>query len=82
MRYHPPLEVKDADFNATPLGWAIHGSEHGWHCETGDYAATVEVLLKAGARLPEKFSGTDAVQEVLRRYAGQGDAAPSTQRPT
>ena len=82
LRYHPPLELKDADFDGTPLGWAIHGSEHGWHCKTGNYAATVEALLKAGARLPEKFSGTDAVLEVLRRYAGQGDAAPPTEGPT
>jgi hypothetical protein len=70
LRYHPPLELKDADFNATPLGWAIHGSQHGWFCKTGDYAATVEALLLSGARLPEKIGGTDAVQEVLRRYTG------------
>jgi ankyrin repeat protein len=69
LRYHPPLELKDADFDATPLGWAIHGSEHGWYCETGNHAATVEVLLKAGASPPEKIGGTDAVQEVLRHYA-------------
>jgi ankyrin repeat protein len=69
LRYNPPLEATDADFNGTPLGWAIHGSEHGWHCRTGDYAATVEVLLKAGAKRPEKkAAGTEAVKEVLRRH--------------
>ncbi|MBM3833450.1 MAG: ankyrin repeat domain-containing protein [Verrucomicrobia bacterium] len=35
LRYNPPLEQKDADFNATPVGWAIHGSAHGWHRKTG-----------------------------------------------
>ena len=31
LRHNPSLEVKDRDFNGTPLGWAIHGSLHGWH---------------------------------------------------
>ena len=48
LRYDAPLEVKDADFGGTPLGWAIHGSENGWHAGTGDYAGTVEVLIAAG----------------------------------
>jgi hypothetical protein len=68
LRYHPPLELTDADFNSTPLGWATHGSENGWYCESGDYAGTVELLLKAGAKLPEKIGGTDAVKEVLKRH--------------
>ena len=72
LRYHPPLELADADFQATPLGWAIHGSVHGWHCRTGDYAATVELLLKAGAKLPrKKTEATEAVKEVLRRYGAE-----------
>jgi ankyrin repeat protein len=36
LRYKPDLEVRDRDFNSTPLGWAIYGSENGWHCEAGD----------------------------------------------
>jgi ankyrin repeat protein len=68
LRYHPPLECRDRDFNSTPLGWAIHGSEHGWNCRMANYPATVEVLLKAGAKLPEKIGGTDSVQDVLRRH--------------
>jgi Ankyrin repeats (3 copies)/Ankyrin repeat len=72
LRYNPPLERTDADFNSTPLGWAIHGSEHGWYHETGDYAGTVEALLKAGAKIPEKDGGTEAVQEVLQRFRANG----------
>jgi ankyrin repeat protein len=68
LRYNPPLERTDADFNSTPLGWAIHGSEHGWYCKTGDYAATVEALLKAGAKMPETDGGTEAVKEMLRQF--------------
>jgi ankyrin repeat protein len=68
LRHQPPLEFKDADFQATPLGWAIHGSVHGWHCGTGDYPATVALLLGAGARRPDRpAGGTEAVRAALRR---------------
>jgi len=39
----------------------------------GDYAAIVELLIAAGARLPSRVSGSEAVQEALRR-AGVPDA--------
>jgi hypothetical protein len=68
LRFKPPLETRDADFNGTPLGWALYGSEAGWHQRTGDYAGTVEALLKAGAKPPEKLEGSEAVREVLRRH--------------
>jgi ankyrin repeat protein len=55
LLHHPPLEITDADFKSTPLSWAIYGSEHGWYCESGDYAGTVELLLKAGGKRPEKI---------------------------
>ena len=67
LRYSPPLEATDADFDGTPLGWAVHGSEHGWHSSTGDYGATVAALIEAGARRPPSIAGSPAVQEVLRR---------------
>lgn len=69
LNYHPPLEQLDRSFKGTPLGWAIHGSEHGWHAKTGDYPATVELLLNAGAKPPESSAkGTEAVKAVLRRF--------------
>lgn len=74
LEFNPPLEIADADFHSTPLGWAIYGSQHGWHCRTGDYAATVRLLLQAGAALPEKLDeGTPAVQQVLKRHAASCD---------
>jgi ankyrin repeat protein len=68
LPFGPPLEVTDADFNGTPFGWAIYGSTEGWYRQTGDYAGTVEALLAAGARLPERLGGTEAVREILRRH--------------
>lgn len=66
LPFHPPLEALDADYHATPLGWAIHGSENGANRETGDYAKTVQALLTAGAKRPEKIEGSEAVRSVLR----------------
>jgi len=72
LRYNPPLELADADYSLTPLGWGIYGSENGWYCRTGDYPAAVETLLKAGARLPEKkIGGTEGVKAILRRYGAK-----------
>lgn len=67
LRFHPPLDVTDADFDGTPLRWAVYGSEHGWYCRTGDYGATVEALIRAGAKRPSEIAGSPAVQDVLRR---------------
>jgi ankyrin repeat protein len=70
LRHKPPLEQRDRDFRATPLGWAIHGSEHGWYAKTGDYPAVVELLLTAGAQPPPENSlnGTESVKAILRRF--------------
>ena len=66
LRFNPPLEAIDRDFKATPIGWAIYGSERGWYVSTGRHAEVVELLLRAGAKRPDAISGTPAVREVLR----------------
>jgi hypothetical protein len=68
LGFAPTLEAIDADFKGTPLGWAIHGSVHGWHAQSGDYAGTVDALLRAGARLPGAVDGSPAVRDVLSRH--------------
>ncbi|MGH9629592.1 MAG: ankyrin repeat domain-containing protein [Bryobacteraceae bacterium] len=71
LRHNPPIENADNEFKGTPLRWAIHGSENGWHRKTGDYASTVGALLDAGASRPEKVEGTEAVKAVLQRRGMQ-----------
>jgi ankyrin repeat protein len=69
LRYKPPIELRGDDHDLPALGWALHGSEHGWHCKTGDYQGTVDALLAAGAKLLEhEFEVSDAVRAVLKRY--------------
>jgi ankyrin repeat protein len=67
LRFNPPLEATDQDFKATPIGWAIYGSENGWYASTGRHPEVVELLLGAGARRPETIGGTPAVREAMRK---------------
>jgi ankyrin repeat protein len=71
LHYHPEIERSDCDYGITALGSALHGSENSWHRDTGDYAATVEALLDAGAKAPkvtDDLEASEAVREVLSRH--------------
>ncbi|HYL78212.1 MAG TPA: ankyrin repeat domain-containing protein [Bryobacteraceae bacterium] len=70
LRYRPNLELS-CEHQITALGCALHGSENSWHRQTGDYAATVEALLDAGAKAPQltdDLEASEEAREVLRRY--------------
>ncbi|SPE26083.1 Ankyrin [Candidatus Sulfopaludibacter sp. SbA6] len=70
LRYRPQLEL-NCQHKITALGSALHGSENSWHRETGDYAATVEALLDAGAQAPkltDDLEASQAARDVLRRH--------------
>ena len=69
LEHNAPLELKDCDFNATPLHWAMHGSENGWFCKEGNYAEVARLLLKAGAKPPEKIFGSPEIQTALKSPA-------------
>ncbi|HET9709031.1 MAG TPA: ankyrin repeat domain-containing protein [Gemmatimonadales bacterium] len=72
LRYNPPLDLRGDDHDLPALGWALHGSEHGWHRKTGDYPAVVDALLAAGAKLPDnEFAVGEAVSSVIRRYGAK-----------
>jgi ankyrin repeat protein len=67
VRRGAPLDARTTEFEGTPLEWTLYGSRHGWRATTGDYAATVEALLDAGAKVPEQLGEpSDAVRDVLR----------------
>lgn len=71
LEHDPPLDARN-QYDSTPLGMAIYGSTHSWRRE-GDFPTTVEVLLKAGAKVDPNSvpSGNDAVDVVLRRYLSE-----------
>jgi hypothetical protein len=79
LLHAPPLEDCENDYRSSPLQWAIHGSENGWHRASGDYPGVIEALLRAGAKAPETIAGTPAVREALLRHGmtSRGDASTS-----
>ena len=70
LRHHPQLEL-NCQHGITALGAALHGSVNGWHRDTGDYEATVEALLSAGAKTPrvtDDLEASGSVRDLLRRH--------------
>lgn len=74
-----PLELRGDDHDCTPLGWVAHGSACSGGAEGNShaYGRLAELLLKAGAPLPEpdaahdnqQFAGaSEAVREVLAAH--------------
>jgi ankyrin repeat protein len=71
--HRAPLEAEEQQFKGTPLSWAIYGSQDGWFRDAGDFPATVEVLLAAGANASgpvDDLEAPEEVLEVMRRHIG------------
>jgi ankyrin repeat protein len=49
LAHHAPVNVKEDEYDGTPLDWARHGSRQGPRRQGNDYAATIDLLLAAGA---------------------------------
>lgn len=62
-----PLDVRERNHQADPIGWACWGSVF-WQEPHGDYPATVEALLRHGARVPAPTDGSEAVQAVVKDW--------------
>ncbi|CAN5856016.1 hypothetical protein BH11GEM2_BH11GEM2_25560 [soil metagenome] len=65
VQHGAALEDRGDHYHLAPLGWALHGSLNCWRKEQGDYAATVRVLLEAGAMRPEASSKVEASEAAL-----------------
>jgi ankyrin repeat protein len=55
LEHRAPVNVRDREFGSSPLAWAAHGSAH---CRSADpeYAAIIERLIAAGARLETSYN--------------------------
>jgi ankyrin repeat protein len=61
------LELRDARYHSTPLGWCCHGSQNG--DTSRDHAGVAELLLEAGAQQGENSAtASPAVERVLARW--------------
>ena len=65
LRHGAALELRSEEFDLSPLGWALHGSEHSWRKNAGDYVGVVKALLAAGAKAPAFTSDLRASEPVL-----------------
>ena len=55
LRHGAPVNVKGEEYNATPLGWARHGSVHGWYSKTGDYEGRSRPFSRLAVPSPEDW---------------------------
>jgi len=60
------IDAKEKQWGATPLGWAVHGSDN-WPNPDGDYPGTVRLLLARGASVNGvQVGGSPEVADLLR----------------
>jgi ankyrin repeat protein len=65
LEYSAPLDVRDGDYQATPLDWVCHGSLFRKAQPKEAYAEFAKMLVQAGAPLPEQDWGSEEVKAVL-----------------
>jgi ankyrin repeat protein len=70
LRYNPPIDALDRQFQGTAMGWLIHGALDSWGYSTGQYGECARRLLGAGARVEEASlpTGHDDLDRVLREH--------------
>ena len=72
LKHRPKLNVRDASFGGTPLGWAVHGW---WERRDGDparrepYYETVALLVAAGAPVEPAWLSEENVKADPRMFA-------------
>lgn len=83
IEHGAPVNVRDAQYGSSPLGWAAHGSN--WRSADDDYRAVLEALVGAGAQYEPSVNrwGASAVQLAspgiarwLREHGFGGPARP------
>src|SRR5262249_10147147 len=75
LAHDPPLRVPDPSYGGTPLEQGLYGSVHGWSRGTGDFAATVRLLLAAGDIFDKADYplGREDVDAVLRAHLARSN---------
>ncbi len=72
IAHNAPINVFENEHGGTPLAWALHGSQHSWQRDTGDYPAVTRALLAAGAQIPQPdkpLEATEELLEIIRQHA-------------
>jgi hypothetical protein len=71
LKRRPKLDVRDASFNGTPLGWALHGwwERRERPAEQAPYLEIVALLVAAGAPVDEIWLRPDNASADPRMFA-------------
>ena len=75
LGYGPPLEMRDRDFDGTPMGWTIQGATGHWRgISTAKHGECARLLLDAGAQVNETAlpTGQEELDQVLRAHFLKG----------
>jgi ankyrin repeat protein len=74
LRYNPPIEAQDRQYEGTAMAWLIHGALAPWGFSTERHGECASSLLGAGARVDEASlpTGHDGVDRVLREHLVAG----------
>jgi ankyrin repeat protein len=72
LEYSAPLDVRDGDYQGTPLDWVCHGSLFRKAQAPETYAAFAKMLIKYGSPLPEQDWGSNEVKAVLAAARKKG----------
>ena len=65
IAHNAPINVFETEHGGNPLAWALHGSQHSWNRDKGDYPAVTRALLAAGAQIPRSEKPLEAAEELL-----------------
>lgn len=66
LDHNAPVNVLEAEYGGSPLGWTLHGSLHSGERSKGDYAGVAEALLERGGALPKSDRPLEAREDVLQ----------------
>lgn len=66
LDHNAPVNVLEAEYGGSPLGWTLHGSLHSGERSKGDYAGVAKALLERGGALPKSDRPLEAREDVLQ----------------
>ncbi|HUQ91888.1 MAG TPA: ankyrin repeat domain-containing protein [Bryobacteraceae bacterium] len=78
------LDVKDVRYNASPLGWAIHGRFHPPPGSQGNHQEIVALLVGAGAKVEPQWLSDEQVRAdsgMLAALGAHGSDTPGFEIP-
>jgi ankyrin repeat protein len=74
LRYGPPLDARDRQYDGTAMDWLIHGALAPWGYSSGRHGECAGMLLRAGVSFDDASlpTGHDDLDRVLREHFVRG----------